>query len=96
MGGVYYIYNCVLYLANYSIDNLFKITDLSHVHVLLINVTKNIKKTFVVVVEDWAKKSTGTCSRNEERCTLKKAGGRKEKQVSGKELFSFKILLRYI
>lgn len=97
MGGVYYIYNCVLYLTNYSIDNLFKITDLKgHGHDLLINVTKNIKKTFVVVVEDWAKKSTGTCSRNEERCTLKKAGGREEKQVSGKELFSFKILSRYI
>lgn len=47
----------------------------------------------MIVDVDWAKESTGACSRNEERCTLKKAGSRKEKQVSGKELFSFKNII---
>lgn len=47
----------------------------------------------MIVVVDWAKKSTGACSRNEERCTLKKAGSRKEKQVSGKEYLSFKNII---
>lgn len=47
----------------------------------------------MIVDVDWAKKSTGACSRNEERCTLKKAGSRKEKQVSGKKLFSFKNII---
>lgn len=52
-------------------------------------IKKRIFKTFMIVVVDWAKKSTGACRRNEERCTLKKAGSRKEKQVSGKEFFTF-------
>lgn len=36
------------------------------------------------IIADRVKKGTGTCSRNEKRCTSQKAGSRKKKQVSCK------------